>query len=158
MRRIIPATTSLLSLVVLVCAMLTPLTPRARTQEIVGGAPAPAIPVGGFQTTASNLIIPQARAYALRPQAQQIQISEVAADIRIVHQVATTSAEDKDKIALFCDVEPKAVIPLPTMPNIYHVPLWLEERGLGDYIVEKLNLGGHAPDLASWKATVARMD
>jgi CTP synthase len=62
------------------------------------------------------------------------------------------------KIALFCDVEPKAVIPLPTMPNIYHVPLWLEERGLGDYIVEKLNLGGHEPDLASWKATVGRMD
>ena len=62
------------------------------------------------------------------------------------------------KIALFCDVEPKAVIPLPTMPNIYHVPLWLEERGLGDYIVDKLNLGGHEPDLTSWKATVARMD
>ncbi|MGA7733744.1 MAG: CTP synthase [Chloroflexia bacterium] len=62
------------------------------------------------------------------------------------------------KIALFCDVEPKAVIPLPTLSNIYNVPLWLEERGLGDYIVEKLNLGGHAPDLAAWRATINRMD
>jgi CTP synthase len=62
------------------------------------------------------------------------------------------------KIALFCDVEPKAVVPLPTLSNIYHVPLWLEERGLGDYIVEKLNLGGHAPDLAGWRATINRMD
>ena len=62
------------------------------------------------------------------------------------------------KIALFCDVEPRAVVPLPTVSNIYHVPLILEERGLGDYIVEKLNLGGHAPDLASWKQTVERMD
>ncbi|MEO5951211.1 MAG: CTP synthase [Chloroflexia bacterium] len=63
-----------------------------------------------------------------------------------------------NKIALFCDVEPKAVIPLPTLSNIYHVPLWLEERGLGDYIVEKLNLGGHAPDLSGWRAIVNRMD
>jgi CTP synthase len=62
------------------------------------------------------------------------------------------------KIALFCDVEPKAVIPLPTLPNIYHVPLWLEERGLGDYIVEKLNLGGHRADLSGWRAIVERMD
>ena len=90
MRRIIPATTSLLSLVALLCAMSTP---RARMQEIVGGAPAPAMPAVGFNTTASNLIIPQARAYALGPQAQQIQISEVAADIRIVHQVATTTLD-----------------------------------------------------------------
>lgn len=62
------------------------------------------------------------------------------------------------KIALFCDVEPRAVVPLPTVSNIYQVPLWLEERGLGDYIVEKLNLGGHAPDLSGWRQTVERMD
>jgi CTP synthase len=63
-----------------------------------------------------------------------------------------------NKIALFCDVEQKAVIPLPTLANIYHVPLWLEERGLGDYIVEKLNLGGHAPNLEDWKRIVRQMD
>jgi CTP synthase len=62
------------------------------------------------------------------------------------------------KIALFCDVEPRAVIPLPTVKNIYQVPLLLEDRGLGDYIVEKLNLGGHAPDLAGWAQIVERMD
>ena len=93
MRRIIPATTSLLSLLSLIALLCTMLTPGARTQEIVGGAPAPAMPAGGFHTTASNLIIPQARAYALGPQAQQIQISEVAADIRIVQQVATTTLD-----------------------------------------------------------------
>src|SRR5436190_441174 len=62
------------------------------------------------------------------------------------------------KIALFCDVEPRAVIPLPTVPNIYQVPLLLEESGLGEYIVEKLNLGGHAPDLTSWRQSVEKMD
>ncbi len=62
------------------------------------------------------------------------------------------------KIALFCDVEPRAVIPLPTVPNIYHVPLWLEERGLGDYIVEKLSLVDHPADLSGWRQIVERMD
>jgi CTP synthase len=62
------------------------------------------------------------------------------------------------KIALFCDVEPRAVIPLPTVSNIYRVPLLLEEFGLGDLIVEKLGLGGHEPDLSGWRAIVERME
>ncbi len=62
------------------------------------------------------------------------------------------------KIALFCDVEPRAVIPLPTVKNIYQVPLWLEDHGLGDFIVERLSLGGHAPDLSGWRKVVERMD
>ena len=33
----------------------------------------------------------------------------------------------------------------------------LEERGLGDYIVERLGLGGHAPDLSEWRALVERI-
>ena len=90
MRRIIPAATGLLIMVVLLCATLTP---GALTQEIVGGSPAPAITADGFHTTASNLIIPQSRVYALRAQAQPIQISDVSADIRIVQQVATTTLD-----------------------------------------------------------------
>ena len=34
------------------------------------------------------------------------------------------------------------------------VPLMLEEAGLGDYIVEQLELGGQAPDLEDWRALV----
>jgi CTP synthase len=62
------------------------------------------------------------------------------------------------KIALFCDVEPRAVIPLPTVKNIYQVPLWLEDHGLGNFIVERLSLGGHAPDLDGWRRVIERMD
>ncbi len=61
----------------------------------------------------------------------------------------------RDKIALFCDVEKRAVIPLVTTPIIYEVPLVLEEAGLGDYLVERLGLEtAHAPDLAAWRAVV----
>jgi CTP synthase len=60
------------------------------------------------------------------------------------------------KIALFCDVERRAVISLVTTPIIYEVPLVLEEAGMGDYLVERLGLGAaHPPDLADWQAVVA---
>jgi CTP synthase len=63
----------------------------------------------------------------------------------------------KDKIALFCDVDPQAVIALPTVASIYQVPLILEEAGLGDYLVRHLKLPAAKPDLAEWRALVSRI-
>lgn len=44
------------------------------------------------------------------------------------------------KIALFCDVEQEAVIPLVTSDSIYAVPVSLEEAGLGEWLVRQLRL------------------
>ncbi len=88
MRRIIPAAIGFLSIVMFVCAMLAP---SGLTQEITG--PQTPMPVHGFHSTASNLIIPQSRAYALHAQADLIQVSEVVADVRIMQQVATTTLD-----------------------------------------------------------------
>ena len=63
-----------------------------------------------------------------------------------------------DKIALFCDVERRAVVPVPTADTIYQVPLLLEEAGLGEYIVERLHLNASVPDLGDWRAFVERID
>ena len=46
----------------------------------------------------------------------------------------------REKIALFCDVERRAVIPLVTAPVLYEVPLVLERFGVGDYLLERLGL------------------
>lgn len=62
-----------------------------------------------------------------------------------------------EKIALFCDVEPRAVIPLVTAKTIYEVPLSLEDAGLGEFIVERLHLPRREPDLASWRELVAEI-
>ena len=60
-----------------------------------------------------------------------------------------------DKIALFCDVEKKAVIPMETTPVLYEVPLLLDKAGVGDYIVEKLNLKTtKTPNWTEWKKLV----
>jgi CTP synthase len=63
----------------------------------------------------------------------------------------------RDKIALFGDVAPRAVVPLPTASTIYEVPLLLEAEGLGDFIVERLHLPAARPDLAEWQTMVAKV-
>ena len=62
-----------------------------------------------------------------------------------------------DKIALFCDVERRAVVPLVTTPVLYEVPLILEDAGLGDFIVERLRLETGPPDLREWRELVDRI-
>jgi CTP synthase len=63
----------------------------------------------------------------------------------------------KDKIALFCDVERRAVISLPDAQSIYEVPLVLEEAGLGTVIDEALELHAGPPDLQDWNELVHRI-
>ncbi len=63
----------------------------------------------------------------------------------------------REKIALFCDVESRAVIPLCTVPTIYEVPLILDSAGLGDFIVSRLGLPATRPDWAEWQAMVERI-
>jgi len=62
----------------------------------------------------------------------------------------------KDKIALFCDVDRRAVIPLETADSIYEVPLVLEEAGLGEFVAERLGLLPVEPDLREWRNIVSR--
>jgi CTP synthase len=63
----------------------------------------------------------------------------------------------KEKIALFGDVERRAVINVPDARSIYEVPLMLEESGLGDYIVDTLGITSSPPDLDGWRDLVARI-
>jgi len=64
----------------------------------------------------------------------------------------------KEKIALFCDVEVRAVIPLITVPVIYEVPLLLEEAGLGDFIMERLELPRRREDLSAWREMLKKIE
>lgn len=67
------------------------------------------------------------------------------------------SKDVTDKIALFCDVDENAVIPLVTTDMLYNVPLMLEDAGLGDYLVEKLQLPKTKANLEDWRKMVHRM-
>ncbi|MFW5991587.1 MAG: CTP synthase [Halanaerobiaceae bacterium] len=67
--------------------------------------------------------------------------------------------EVKDKIALFGDIEKKAVIQVVDANHLYEVPLNLEKEALDIIVIEKLGLEGkaHEPDLKDWKHMVEKM-
>jgi len=75
-------------------------------------------------------------------------------DIIICRSDYPISEGIRDKISLFCDVDRKAVIPLPTVDTIYEVPLILENEGLGQLVVDKLSLKAHQTDLSQWQELV----
>ncbi len=64
----------------------------------------------------------------------------------------------REKIALFTDVELRAVFPLVTAKSIYKVPLILEDLGLGKLLAERLGLDGREPDLSAWQDLVHRIE
>ncbi len=60
------------------------------------------------------------------------------------------------KIALFCDVPERAVIPATTSDILYNIPILLHETGLDDFVVERLNLNTVVqPDLLEWQTMIA---
>ncbi len=63
----------------------------------------------------------------------------------------------REKIALFCDVDLRAVVPVITADTIYAVPLMLEEAGLTDFLLERLGLPSGGPGLAAWEALVSEI-
>ena len=81
----------------------------------------------------------------------------ISPDAIIARSDYAVGEELRGKIALFCDVETRAVIPLKTTSILYEVPLSLEREGLGDYVVSRLGLeGAKRPNWAEWEALVAR--
>jgi len=63
----------------------------------------------------------------------------------------------KAKISLFCDVQLHGVIALPTVSNVYEVPMILEDAGLADQIIDTLELTDQGKDMAQWRDMVERM-
>lgn len=78
-------------------------------------------------------------------------------DIIVARSARPLSEEMRAKIALFCDVETRAVIQNVDTDNIYAVPLVLAEEGLDEIIVERLKLPGKRPDLSAWADLVERI-
>lgn len=67
------------------------------------------------------------------------------------HEVDDSSL---NKIALFTNVESRAVIPLPDVDSIYRIPSLLNARGLDDLITERFGLSCEPADLSSWDKVI----
>src|ERR1700736_5989631 len=67
-------------------------------------------------------------------------------DVIVARSELPISQGLKEKIALFGDVEKRAVVNVPDARTIYAVPLMLEEAGLGSYICEVIGIDAAEPD------------
>ncbi len=63
----------------------------------------------------------------------------------------------REKLSLFCDVESEAVFPMPTVGNVYEVPLIMEHFGVSRCLSESLALDGQC-QLEEWSGLVDRMN
>jgi CTP synthase len=61
---------------------------------------------------------------------------------------------EREKIALFTNVEQRGVISLQDVASIYQVPLELYKQGVDDLVIEKLQLKVKPADLSEWQAVV----
>ena len=79
-------------------------------------------------------------------------------DILLCRSDRPLPESERRKIALFTNVEEKAVISAVDVDNIYKIPLWLHSQRLDDIVVRKFNLNVPAADLSDWKNVVNSME
>ncbi|MBS2022396.1 MAG: CTP synthase [Deltaproteobacteria bacterium] len=78
----------------------------------------------------------------------------IQADILLCRTDRPLPKDIKDKIALFCSVEPGSVFTAADVSTIYELPLALNEEGLDDKVAELLNIWSRAPRLDKWEKIV----
>ena len=100
-------------------------------------------PVGEQKTKPTQHTVKELRGLGITP------------DILVCRSTSPLSVETREKLAAFCHVSPQAVMSTHDVPNIYHVPLMLQEQGL----CEILGVDHRATDLLKdWKTMAHRLD
>src|SRR5665811_2002303 len=75
-------------------------------------------------------------------------------DILLCRCAHSLPDEQRRKIALFTNVEERAVISAVDSDDIYKIPMLLHEQDLDDIVIDKLRLEATATDLSEWRAVV----
>ncbi len=78
-------------------------------------------------------------------------------DVVVCRSHEELSRDIRDKIALFADVDPAAVVASPDVPDVYEVPRVLESEGLARLVGATLGLELGPPDLSDWDELLERV-
>jgi CTP synthase len=78
-------------------------------------------------------------------------------DILLCRSERLLPEDERRKIALFTNVEEKAVISAIDMDNIYEIPIWLHKQGVDEIIARKMHLDLQPADLSDWQGVVDTM-
>jgi CTP synthase len=76
-------------------------------------------------------------------------------DILVCRSEVAIEAPERSKIALFTNVEQRAVISLPDAESIYTIPSLLKSQGLDNIVTERFGLDRKEADLSEWDAVAA---
>ena len=79
-------------------------------------------------------------------------------DILICRADRHIPADEKAKIALFCNVQSEAVIEAIDADSIYKIPAMLHDQMLDEIVCHKLNILAKAADLSVWKSLVHALE
>ena len=100
---------------------------------------------GEIKTKPTQHSVKELRAVGLQP------------DVLVCRSEQEVPRSSRNKIALFTNVEERAVIPLQDAKTIYQIPSMLHEQGLDDIVCEKLDLDCTPADLSEWHRVVDAM-
>ena len=78
-------------------------------------------------------------------------------DVIVCRTEHPISRSMREKMAMFCDVEPEAVIENITAKSIYDVPVLMEKEGLDTIVLKKLGLEDSPKDMREWHEMVDRI-
>src|SRR5699024_4742417 len=78
-------------------------------------------------------------------------------DVIVLRSELPISKENKEKIALFCDTNERAVIEMLDADTLYNVPLTLQEQELDDLVCEHLRLDCKEADMTEWSELVNKV-
>ena len=75
-------------------------------------------------------------------------------DILICRSDRTIPANERAKIALFCNVPERAVVSLKDVDTIYKIPAMLKAQGLDQFVVDRFGLSCGEADLSEWEKVI----
>jgi CTP synthase len=79
-------------------------------------------------------------------------------DVLLCRADRSIPAEERRKIALFCNVMPEAVIEALDADSIYKIPAMLHDQMLDEIVCHKLGLLARAADLSVWKRLIDALE
>jgi len=89
---------------------------------------------------------------------RELQGLGITPDLIIARCEEPMPASVKQKISLFCNVEPECVIENMTLPVLYQVPEMLEEQKMSDIVCRKLGIDAPPVDWKDWRAMLDRLE
>ncbi len=81
----------------------------------------------------------------------------IAPDILVCRSEHPIPDKEREKLALFCNVRPDAVIAAPDLKSIYEAPLAYHREGMDRAVLDAFGLEQKAPDLAKWEDVADRI-